>query len=328
MNEQVERTADSAEKDALVTQANASVPAMPVIPPDEQTVSPYPVLGGIRHTIGWRYRQERRGGAEFLLMGRGGLGAYKVLQQFPLTEAGWTQAWQALAREDPESAARVRTVLADKARDRRAREQRVLAQPELAALDARSIGRLPDVALLGGYGPTTAIAIGERYDARFLDDRLCLYQPRSWEPLFQVPYGQVEHVEIGGPGLVKTGGRFVGGGFGARGALEGMAIAAVLNSLTTRTSITTIVRVQAASSELFLLDTNTTPSQLRMELSRPLGAIRAAQASAAAAAAPAPGIRTAPASPVEELAKLAGLLADGLINREEFDQLKARLLQG
>jgi len=51
---------------------------------------------------------------------------------------------------------------------------------------------------------------------------------------------QVKRLEIGGPGLVKTGGGFVGGGFGARGAIEGMAIAAVLNGLTTRTSIKTV----------------------------------------------------------------------------------------
>ena len=55
-----------------------------------------------------------------------------------------------------------------------------------------------------------------------------------------MPYSEVEGLEIGGPGLVKTGGGFVGGGFGARGAIEGMAIAAVLNGLTTRTSIKTV----------------------------------------------------------------------------------------
>ena len=56
-------------------------------------------------------------------------------------------------------------------------------------------------------------------------------------------------LEIGGPGLVKTGGGFVGGGFGARGAIEGMAIAAVLNGLTTRTSgLAGCLAVVAASS--------------------------------------------------------------------------------
>ena len=101
---------------------------------------------------------------------------------------------------------------------------------------------------------------------------------RRAEVLAEMPYGQVEDVEIGGPGLVKTGGGFVGGGFGARGAIEGMAVAAVLNALTTRTSIKTIVRIQATGCELFLLHTRLTPEQLRITMSHPLGAIRSARA--------------------------------------------------
>ena len=97
-----------------------------------------------------------------------------------------------------------------------------------------------------------------------------------------MPYRDVEDVEIGGPALVKTGGGFVGDGFGARGAIEGMAIAAILNGLTTRTSIKTVVRIQGTSSELFLLHTTMTPEQLRIELSRPLAAIRSARATGVA----------------------------------------------
>ncbi len=36
----------------------------------------------------------------------------------------------------------------------------------------------------------------------------------------------------------------------------------------------------------------------------------------------------ASASPVDELARLASLLDDGLLTREEFEYLKARLIQG
>jgi hypothetical protein len=38
---------------------------------------------------------------------------------------------------------------------------------------------------------------------------------------------------------VKSGGGFIGGGFGAAGAVEGMAIAAVLNALTTQSGLLT-----------------------------------------------------------------------------------------
>ncbi len=39
------------------------------------------------------------------------------------------------------------------------------------------------------------------------------------EVLAEVPYSEVEDVEIGGPGLVKNGGGFAGGGFGLSGAV-------------------------------------------------------------------------------------------------------------
>jgi hypothetical protein len=85
------------------------------------------------------------------------------------------------------------------------------------------------------------------------------------------------------------------------------------------------VRVQGTGCELFLLHARATPEQVRIDLSRPLGAIRSARA---------PALQGAdehreparPASPVEELTKLASMLQSGLLTREEFDQLKARLL--
>jgi hypothetical protein len=100
---------------------------------------------------------------------------------------------------------------------------------------------------------------------------------------------------------------------------------AVLNALTTRTSITTIVRIQGTGCELFLLYTRLTPEQLRITTSHPLGAIRSARAAEAAG-----GIHhQAPAvsrSPVEELAKLTDMLEEGLLAREEFDVMKGELL--
>lgn len=143
--------------------------------------------------------------------------------------------------------------------------------------------------------------------------------------LLEIPYHGIEDVEIGGPGLVRTGGGFGGGGFGLAGAATGMAIAAVLNAMTTQVSIKTIVRVQAASCELFLLYTLATPEQLRIGLSGPLGAIRAARTTAT----PGNGVHDQtgnPASVVNELARLASMLESGLLTREEFNLLKARLL--
>jgi hypothetical protein len=247
------------------------------------------------------------------------MGSYKILEQFPLTQEGWGRAWDALVKLDTKSAEKAQAELIE--RQRRDAELGYNKPAELVELDGRTLVGLPQVALLGGYAPAAPIAIGEQYDARFLEDRLALYGCRDWTMLAEVPYTEIEDVEIGGPGLVRSGGGFIGGGFGAVGALEGMAVAAVLNALTTKTTITTILRVQGTNCELFLLWTKTTPGQLRIELSRPLGAIRAARAAVDRTPA-------RPGSPVAELSKLADMLQAGLLSREEFDQLKAKLLHG
>jgi hypothetical protein len=60
---------------------------------------------------------------------------------------------------------------------------------------------------------------------------------------------------------------------------------------------------------------------LRIALSRGLGALREAQPSAGNA-----DSSRAPASLVDELSRLATLLNDGLLTKEEFDLLKAKLV--
>jgi hypothetical protein len=63
-------------------------------------------MEGLSRTIGWQFRPERRGGPVFVLLGRGAVGLPKVLERFPLTEAGWATAWHALAQQDPDAADR------------------------------------------------------------------------------------------------------------------------------------------------------------------------------------------------------------------------------
>lgn len=184
---------------------------------------------------------------------------------------------------------------------------------------------LRDLVYLGGHVPESPITAGERCDVRFVEDRLVVFGSRRAEVLAEVPYSQVEDMEIGGPGMVRSGGGFTGGGFGLGGAIEGMAIAAVLNAMTTRTSITTVVRIQATDCELFLLHTKLTPDRLRIEMSRTLSVIRAVRAGEAAAR-PSSETLPVPPSPVEELAKLADMLEKGLLTREEFDLMKAKIL--
>lgn len=304
----------------------AEIPVMPVILPSEQVAAvPYPLLEGLSPTVGWQFRPSAKGGPAFVILRRTGLGSLKVVESFPLTEDGWASAWQSLVAQNPAAAAQVLATLTARDADAARLRTPVEDSREMFELDTGALVSLRDVAYLGGYVPESAIRPGERYDVRFLEDRFVVFACRRAEVLAEVPYSEVEDVEIGGPGLVKTGGRFVGGGFGISGAIEGMAIAAVLNALTTRTSITTVVRIQGSGCELFLLHTRLTPGQLRIGMSRPLGAIRSARA--AQTAGPIHhGPPATSASSVDDLAKLAELLEKGLLTREEFDVMKAKLL--
>jgi hypothetical protein len=298
------------------------VPAQPVIRPSEQYIGGvFPLHDGLSPTIGWQW-PEKDGAPVFAIITRTFAGSHKIQEHFPLTEEGWASAWHALVRRSPGNAAKIEAILKARLVQDQRREQGSSETAVITELDAQSLATVLDVQLLGGYAATADMTVGERYDLRFLADRLVVFPFRLPHCLLQLPYGDLETVDIGGPGLVKSGGGFVGGGFGAVGALQGMAVAAVLNALTTRTKITTVLRIQSSASELFLLNTTMTPGQLRMHLSRPLGAIRAARA------APAGNQAASVLSPVDELTRLAAMLENGLLTREEFDLLKGRLLAG
>jgi len=298
---------------------------MPVILPSEQDADvPHLLLDKLSPTIGWQYRPQARGGPAFLIIHRSPLGGLQVGQSFPLTEDGWASAWQSLIRQNPAAAPQLLAALTAREPELARLRAREANSRYLRELNARTLVILKEVAYLGGYIPGAAIRAGARYDVRFVENRFLIFPSHQAEVLAEVPYSEVEDVEIGGPGLVKTGGGFVGGGFGVQGAAEGMAIASVLNALTRRTSIKTVVRIQGTSCELFLLHTKLTPAQLRIEMSRPLGVIRSARATDAAG-----GIQhEEPAksvSPVEQLTKLADMLEKGLLTRDEFDLMKAKL---
>ena len=129
--------------------------------------------GDGRYTIGWQRWTEKRGGPSFVTLRRNAFGTLKIVQRYPLTDAGWADAWRALIKLDPDSAEKVRTVL-----DRRAAAERAVL--ELSRLDANSLCCLPEVIFLGGYAAEADLAVGACYDLRFFEDRLtgCRRTPR------------------------------------------------------------------------------------------------------------------------------------------------------
>jgi hypothetical protein len=296
----------------------ADVPAMPHIPRGELGAhhSGLRILAPAngKHFIGWQPLGDRQGGAAFAVIRATVFDDLKVMERFPLTYDGWHQAWQALVRVDAAAAAKAQAMFAEQASQAR-------ATADLAGLEAATIGYVPELVFLGGHAPGSDLAVRGSCDLRFLTDRAALFPCRGTDALVQIPYRDIEVIDIGGPGLVKTGGGFVGGGFGVAGAVEGIAIAAVLNTLTARTTIKTVMRVQATDCELFLLCTTTEPDALRIALSRALSAIRQARTGITART-----DDTSATSLVDQLARLAAMLESGLLTREEFDRLKAAVI--
>jgi hypothetical protein len=132
----------------------------------------------------------------------------------------------------------------------------------------------------------------------------------------RIPLTDIDDVQIGGPGLIQTGGGFIGGGFGAKGALEGIALASVLNTMTIRSTIETIVAVTARHASFVLLQTLLTPPAAEIRL---LPLTRAANQNATAGA-PQPAAATA--DPAERLRQLAELHSAGLLTDSENDEAR------
>lgn len=99
-----------------------------------------------------------------------------------------------------------------------------------------------------------------------------------------------------------------------------------LKAAGTRTTIKTVLSVRTTDSELFFLNTQTEPGQLRIDLSPVLGRIREVLGSAASGKQAEPGLSAA--SIINQLKDASSLLERGLITPAEFEQLKSRLLSG
>jgi len=309
----------------------ATVPARPQIEPREMSTGGPVVLergagAGWKHALGWEDRSERRGGPCFIIVKATFTGSFRVIQRFPLSDAGWRQAWKALVGLDRDGAAKVLEALADRA-DAAGRKA------ELARLAAQTIGVLADARYIPGTGELPGIASGSRISVRFVADRVVFISSATVpRVLAGFSYPDVVTVEVGGPGRIQ---RWTTGQQLALGMAFGIE-AEILATAATR--IKTVVRLETTKCELFLVVTNTEPDALRMQLSPALWAIREAREAAGqpgaggspdaadddGAGAGAGG----PASVVDQLAKLAGLLESGLLTREEFDRLKGGLLEG
>jgi hypothetical protein len=172
--------------------------------------------------------------------------------------------------------------------------------------------------LLGGYGYGSSLQPGAEYCLCFTQEGVRVNTSSGLGALFRRTYSETVAVEFSGPGKVRTGGGFFGGGFGLQGAAEGMIVASVLNALTTRTKIHTVIRYTAVDAEAFFFYSKATPGDLRIKLSEVLSKIRR----------PVQQEQGTGTSTVSELERLVTLHREGALTDEEFGALKKKLIFG
>lgn len=122
-------------------------------------------------------------------------------------------------------------------------------------------------------------------------------------------YVELAELAIAGPGSVTSGGGFIGGGFGIEGALEGMAIATVLNVLSAKTKIHTFITIVANFGEIHFHYGDMEPRALRVALAGVFVRLR----------------QTNPEWLIARKKVIEGRLSAGAISAEEFESLLARL---
>ena len=179
---------------------------------------------------------------------------------------------------------------------------------------------------------------GQVYELRFLRDRVCVCPPRTTQVLFEMSYRDVGDVDVSGSNPAWSSGELlalililglIGAmlGFlvlGLLGLFLGTVVFGLLGGVIGSgwTRIETIVRIRGRDAEAYFLNNAERPDALRIELSEPLMAI-----GKAGVADPAPSWPTLrPGPSPDQLVKLAALLREGLLTRDEYEHLKARLI--
>jgi hypothetical protein len=148
--------------------------------------------------------------------------------------------------------------------------------------------------------------------------------PQNADSIATVPFRQVTSLNIGGRGEVteKTGGGWIGGGFGTAGIVEGAALASLLNALTTRTKTTveTLVELSAGSQALIVMTAQEPPSSLRVHMAPVFDRLASAQRTTGA-------FDAGSSDRIAMLRELGSLRDSGVLTEEEFTAEKSRILR-
>jgi hypothetical protein len=148
----------------------------------------------------------------------------------------------------------------------------------------------------GGSGEAP-LTLGQAYDLHFLADRLMVSLSAFAVDVVELPYDDVEALEVSGSDRGKSSGEMAGwiSGLALGGALLGLLLLGLLGCLlgallfgligalvmASPGKIKTILRVRGHDGDFFFSTTKKTPDALRIELSGPLKAITGARADTA-----------------------------------------------
>jgi Short C-terminal domain len=184
---------------------------------------------------------------------------------------------------------------------------------------------VPRCVYLGGVN--VPVPVGAEVDLLFGSAGIDVHHSppaRGRGPIAQLTYAAQFSVELSGPGRFTTGGGFAGGGIGLEGAAAGMAVAAVLNALSTRTRVESVIAVLSADYEGFFLCREHDLDELRRLLAPVF--VRARQITGGPVDPEATPSAGGGADLVATLERLTALHQAGALTEEEFRRAKAQAL--
>jgi hypothetical protein len=176
---------------------------------------------------------------------------------------------------------------------------------------------------VGGYG--WAPAAGTRISLAICPEHLAIAAVPNGRPdPIIVPFDLLVDFEFQG-GATRKGQMVIGGGSGISGALTGVIVASVLNSLMSKSQVNTVLRISAADGELFAHHGSLLPNDLRTILAPAVNSVTARRG---AAVAPVPAAGDSRPDLLSRLERLAALRSEGVLTDAEFQVAKGRILEG
>lgn len=169
--------------------------------------------------------------------------------------------------------------------------------------------------VLGGSG--TSLVAGDNCTAVFGTRFVCFF---SSDQKVEVGLDQLTTLNLDGPGKVSSNASVIGGGIGVGGAAIGIGIATLINTLTAKSTINTILYLAWPGAELFLHTSHLTPEEARLRLSHAFTAIQSHEDKSAKSV-----TATANADIASQLERLVSLKVAGHLTDEEFRIAKVNL---